>query len=77
MRWKRPGAIGPGLTSGAQRFQLSAGEESIGLPRPVAPFWSGRPMINGAIRPHDASLRINRSNTSKAASPKEALNHIS
>ena len=39
----------------------------------VAPgrtFWSGRPMISGAIRSHAASLKTNRSITPKTASQK-------
>ena len=30
---------------------------NIRLSRPVEPFWSGRPMISGAIRSHAASLK--------------------
>ena len=29
---------------------------NILFPRPADPFWSGRPMINGALRSHAASL---------------------
>ena len=49
---------------------------NILLSRPVEPFWSGRPMISGAIRSHAASLKTNRSITPKAASPKAVLNLI-
>ena len=69
--------------------QISAGAEeskrtiqsmpstNIRLSRPVDPFWSGRPMISGAIRPHAASLKTKRSTTPKTASPKAVLNHAS
>jgi hypothetical protein len=49
---------------------------NILLSRPVEPFWSGRPMISGAIRSQASSLNTNRSITPKAASQKEALNLI-
>jgi hypothetical protein len=49
---------------------------NILLSRPVEPFWSGLPMINGDIRSHAASFKTKRSITPKAASPKEALNLI-
>src|ERR1700688_1839390 len=49
---------------------------NIRLSRPVEPFWSGRPMISGAIRAHAASLNTNRSITPKTASQKAALNLI-
>jgi hypothetical protein len=42
----------------------------------VEPFWSGRPMISGAIRSHAASLKTSRSITPRTASPKEVLNLI-
>jgi hypothetical protein len=41
---------------------------NIRLSLPVEPFWSGRPMINGAIRSHAVWLRTKRSITPKAAS---------
>jgi len=44
--------------------------------RPVEPFWSGRPLISGAVRSHAASLKISRSITPKTASPKAASNMI-
>src|ERR1700691_5996515 len=50
---------------------------NIRLSRPVEPFWSGRPMISGAIRSQAASLKTKRSITPKAASTKAALNHAS
>src|SRR6266481_236081 len=50
---------------------------NIRLSRPVEPFWSGRPIISGAIRSHAASLKTKRSITPKAASQKAALNHAS
>src|SRR6187431_887441 len=49
---------------------------NIRLSRPVEPFWSGRPMISGAIRSHAASLKTKRSFTPKTASPKAVLNLI-
>jgi transposase len=49
---------------------------NIRLSRPVEPFWSGRPMISGAIRSQAASLSTRRSNTPKATSRKAALNHV-
>ena len=49
---------------------------NILLSRPVEPFWSGRPIIRGAIRSQATSLKTKRSITPKAASPKEALNLI-
>src|SRR6185312_15548158 len=39
------------------------------LSRPVEPFWSGRPMISGAIRSHATSLKTKRSKTPKAKPP--------
>jgi hypothetical protein len=39
--------------------------------RPAEPFWSGRPIISGAIRSHAASLKTNRSITPKTASQKK------
>ena len=36
--------------------------------RPVEPFWSGRPMIDGATRFQATSLKINRSIVPEAAS---------
>jgi hypothetical protein len=41
------------------------------LSRPVEPFWSGRPIISGAIRSHVASLKTKRSFTPKTASQKK------
>jgi hypothetical protein len=41
------------------------------LSRPVEPFWSGRPIISGAIRSHAASLKTKRLLTLKTASQKQ------
>src|SRR6187399_2153410 len=46
---------------------------NILLSRPAEPFWSGRPMISGAIRSHAASLKTNRSITPKDCLPKSNL----
>src|SRR5262249_9978391 len=46
---------------------------NIRLFRPVEPFWSGRPMISGAIRSQAASLNTKRSITPKATSQKRSL----
>ena len=40
------------------------------------PFWSGRPIIGGAIRSHAMSLNVNRSIGPEAAAWEEALDHV-
>src|SRR5271156_980448 len=74
--FQSPNASGRSRQGEPVRTIHSTPSTNIRLSRPVEPFWSGRPMISGAIRSHAASLKTNRSITPKAASPKAALNLI-
>src|SRR6266404_999253 len=74
--FQSPNASGRSRQGEPVRTIQSTPSTNIRLSRPVEPFWSGRPMISGAIRSHAASLKTNRSITPKTASPKAALNLI-
>src|SRR5258705_5338932 len=74
--FQSPNASGRSRQGEPVRTIHSTPSTNIRLSRPVEPFWSGRPMISGAIRSHAASLKINRSITPKTASQKAALNLI-
>src|SRR6202034_663480 len=59
--FQSPNASGRSRQGEPVRTIHSTPSTNIRLSRPVEPFWSGRPMINGAIRSHAASLKTNRS----------------
>src|SRR3990170_3471353 len=71
-----PNASGRSRQGDPVRTIHSTPSTNIRLFRPVEPFWSGRPMISGAIRSHAASLKAKRSITPKTAPQKAALNLI-
>src|ERR1700729_3831114 len=66
--FQSPNACGRSRQGEPVRTIHSTPSTNIRLSRPVDPFWSGRPMISGAIRSHAASLKTNRSITPKTAS---------
>jgi len=68
--------LGRSRQGGPLRTILRTPSTNIRLSRPVEPFWSGRPIISGAIRSYAASLKTNRSRTPKTASQKAVLNLI-
>jgi hypothetical protein len=74
--FQSPNASGRSRQGEPVRTIQSTPSTNIRLSRPVEPFWSGRPMISGAMRSQAASLNTKRSITPKAASQKEALNLI-
>jgi len=74
--FQSPNASGRSRQGEPVRTIPSTPSTNIRLSRPVEPFWSGRPMISGAIRSHAASLKTNRSITPKTTSQKAALNLI-
>src|SRR5271155_447758 len=57
------------------RTTHSTPSTNIRLSRPVEPFWSGRPIISGEIRPHAASLKAKSIHHTQDRLPKAVLNH--
>ena len=74
--FQSPNASGRSCQGEPVRTIHSTPSTNIRLSRPVEPFWSGRPIISGAIRSQAASLKTKRSFTPKTASPKAVLNLI-
>jgi hypothetical protein len=54
--FQSPNASGRSRQEEPVRTIHSTPSTNIRLSRPVEPFWSGRPIISGAIRSHAASL---------------------
>jgi hypothetical protein len=54
------------------RTVQSTPSTSIQLSRPVEPFWSGRPMISGAIRAHCSSVSTTPPTTPNTASERQS-----
>src|SRR5665811_33998 len=61
--FQSPNASGRSRQGEPVRTIQSTPSTNIRLSRPVEPFWSGRPIISGAIRSHAASLKTKRSIT--------------
>src|ERR1700722_19696517 len=57
--FQSPNASGRSRQGEPVRTIHSTPSTNIRLSRPVEPFWSGRPVISGAIRSHAASLKTN------------------
>jgi hypothetical protein len=66
--FRSPNASGRSRQGEPVRTIQSTPSTNIRLCRPVELFWSGRPMISGAIRSQAASLNTKRSIKPKAAS---------
>src|ERR1700690_3581527 len=75
--FQSPNASGRSRQGEPVRTIQSTPSTNIRLSRRVEPFWSGGPIISGAIRSQATSLKTKRSITPKAASTKAALNHAS
>src|ERR1700727_2506801 len=69
--FQSPNASGRSRQGEPVRTIHSTPSTNIRLSRPAEPFWSGRPMISGAIRFHAASLKTSRPITPKTASQKQ------
>src|SRR5450631_4756747 len=74
--FQSPNASGRSRQGEPVRTIQSTPSTNIRLSRPVEPFWSGRPIIRGAIRSQATSLKTKQTLTPKADSPNEALNLI-
>src|SRR5712671_6494055 len=71
--FQSPNASGRSRQGEPVRTIHSTPSTNIRLSRPVEPFWSGRPMIRGAIRSHAASLKTKRFHHTQDCLPKSSL----